>query len=130
MPILAMIRHSKLKAGAILVLALALLNGMFSQAYGPVPLPEPLQSSVAAHSQHHAGQDDATHQQPAHADCLGSDAVCKTKCAWSCQLSQAMPVVASPLSIETRFSMELPAYFPSVNLISYLDIGLRPPITA
>ena len=130
MPILAMIRHSKLKAGAILVLALALLNGLFSQAYGPVPLLEPLQISVAAHSQHHAGQDEAMHQQSAHSDCPGSDAVCTTKCAWSCQLSQAIAVITSPLSIEPRFISELPVFFPSVNLIPYLDIGLRPPISA
>lgn len=130
MPILAMIRYSKLKAGVMLVLALALLNGLSSQAYAPVPLPEPLQSSVAEYSPHHAAQDDSTHQQAAHADCPGSDAVCKTKCAWTCLLSQAVLAVAGPVSIETRFVTELPAYYPSVNLHAYLDMRLRPPIRA
>jgi hypothetical protein len=114
----------------MLLLALALLNGLFIQAYSSVPLPlSAAHTMPVAHESGHSGGEHVDHAQAVQNDCLTSDAVCKTKCAWSCQLSQAVTMLASPMPIVIRYAIEVPVYFKHERPSSFLDLGLRPPIS-
>ena len=62
------------------------------------------------------------------ADCGPVDA-CKAKCAWFCQLAQAVepPTAISPASI--RVAVRPPVYYPHIQSSSPVDLTFRPPIS-
>lgn len=125
MPLIAHIRQSKNTVWAIALLAIAMLNGLFIQAYSPIPLQMTITHTMSEDGGEHLG-----HEQPAPMDCSTSDSVCKTQCAWSCQLSQAVPMLDNAMPVAARYSTEIPVYFKHERTSSLLDRGLRPPISA
>jgi hypothetical protein len=111
------------------MLALSLLNGLYSQTYSSMPsATQSHQSNVSSHEMHYASSEHMTHETAKHDDC-GLDGACKTQCAWQCQLSQAMQPLPVLLNVPVQIVNQLPTYQPRVALVASLDQGLRPPIS-
>jgi hypothetical protein len=83
---------------------------------------------MASQSGHFENSTHAMHETAKPADC-GSDAICKTQCAWHCLLSQAMQPLTGMLAARTQIADKLPAYYSAMQPKSWLDLNLRPPIS-
>lgn len=129
MAIIQRIQHSKHCIYAVLLLALFLLNGLYSQSYTSIPTAtQSHHGSVSNLEDHSASSEHASHETAMHDDC-GSNVACKTQCAWNCQLSQAMQPLPILLNVPVQIVNQLPTYQPHVAMATSLDQGLRPPIS-
>jgi hypothetical protein len=130
MAIIQRIQQSKRCFYTVLLLATCMLNGLYSQSYNTIAATSHASYASNASHQHHnlASSEHAMHETSQHSDC-GSDAVCKMKCAWHCQLSQAMQPLPNMLSIDLQIASQLPNYDPSVIVKIRPDLSLRPPIS-
>ncbi len=130
MAIIQRIQKSKWCFYTVLLLALCMLNGLYSQSYNAIAAPpqDAHASNVSQQHQHLANAEHAMHETAQHSDC-GSDAACKIKCAWHCQLSQAMQPLPSMLSIRVEIANQLLTYLPNSIASAMPELGLRPPIS-
>ncbi len=130
MAIIQRIQQSKHCFYTVLLLALSLLNGLYSQTYSAMPMASSnTHTTNVSYMQHPESSEHAMHETVKHGDCLGSDAVCKTQCAWHCQLSQAIQPLPSMLSIRLEIANQLLTYSPSSIASAKPELSLRPPIS-
>ncbi len=129
MAIIQRIRQSKQCFYTVLLLALSMLNGLYSQSYSAiVTSTQDTHVANTSHVQHDVTlSEDFEHQTAQNGDC-GLDASCKIKCAWHCQLMQTMQPLHTSLSYSYHLSNPLPAYPLNFAYSARSDQGLRPPI--
>jgi hypothetical protein len=135
MSIIAQIRNSKQCLRVVVLLALALINGLYSQSYSAIPVKSNTQLAMSAnHSQHIESADHVmssehnTHQVAQYADCT-SDAVCKSQCAWHCLLTQVVQPVAFSIDASAVLVTIVPSYQSKITATAVVETKIRPPIT-
>lgn len=129
MSIIQRIQQSKHSLYTVLLLALSLLNGLYSQTYSAIPMASNnTHTTIVSYVQHPESSEHAMHETVKHGECLGSDAICKTQCAWHCQLSQALQPLPTRLNVPEQIASQLPTYQASIALTTSPELGLRPPI--
>ena len=136
MSIIAQIRNSKQCIRVVVLLALALINGLYSQSYSAIPISSNIQLEISAnHSQHSEsagqvmGSEHSMHQVAQYADCT-TDAVCKSQCAWHCLLTQVVHPVALSIDASAVFVTIVPSYQSKITAAAVFETKLRPPIFA
>ena len=123
------IRASKRSFHVALLVMLSLFNGLYIQSITVMPsAPSHQHAENASHSDHSGNSEHAMHGVAKLADC-GSDAVCKTQCAWHCQLSQAMQPLLGIQSSREQIANQLPTYYSAIQVSPWSDSRLRPPIS-
>ncbi len=135
MSIIAQIRNSKQCIRVVVLLALALINGLYSQSYSAIPVNSNIRLEMSAnHSQHIENADhvmsseQSTHQVAQYADCT-SDAVCKSQCAWHCLLTQVVQPVAFSIDASAVLVTIVPSYQSKITATAVVETKIRPPIS-
>lgn len=134
MSIISQIRNSKQCLLVVVLLALALINGLYSQSYIAIPVNSSPQPEMSAnHSQHSESSDHvmnsehSAHQLAQFSNCT-SDAVCKSQCAWHCLLTQVVQPVALTIDASTVLVSIVPSYQSKITATAVVETKLRPPI--
>jgi hypothetical protein len=134
MSIIAQMRNSKQCLRVVVLLALALIYGLYSQSYSAIPVNSNAQLEMSAsHSQHSESPDLAmssehsAHQVAQYGDCT-SDAVCKSQCAWHCLLTQVVHPVAWSIHASAVLVAIVPSYQSKFAATAVFESKLRPPI--
>ena len=131
MSIIQRIRTAKHGVHVALLLLSSLLNAGHFQSSGWMPVQHGSASRHSADIAHAAHADDAgaAASQPERQGGCASDDGCKAKCAWFCQLAQAIEP-PSALSAECAWGAGLlPVYHLHLRAGSPADLNLRPPIS-
>jgi hypothetical protein len=130
MALIQQIRASRRSFHTALLVAFSLLNGLYIQSVTVMPLaPNHPHAEMSSHTGHSENAAHAMHEAAKPADC-GSDAVCKTQCAWHCQLSQAMQPLSGVAIAHAQIIHQSPSYYSAIQPKSWLDLKLRPPISS
>jgi len=136
MTILQQIRAAKYGFHAALLLVFCLLNAGHFQSAAAMPMPGLSASPHSADSGHAVYSDVEDHAAGGHfphaaaeSDDCGPVDACKVKCAWFCQLAQAVEPPTAVSSASIRVASRPPVYHPHIQSSSPVDLTLRPPIS-
>jgi hypothetical protein len=133
MSIFKQIRNSKRCFNIVFLLALALLNGMYSQSYYAMPIvSEKAQLTLFDHSSHQENtmaSMHAAHDLMQQNDCMDSDGACKSQCAWHCLLTQAVQPIPLYIDASTVIVAVVPNYQSKYAASAVFETKFRPPIS-